>query len=63
VIKINKKLKRQIFRDVMIAGEEMAEGAGEAASEALFQLVPGRAHPGKKGWIVSFHGMDDLDEV
>lgn len=28
-----------------------------------FELVRGRAHTGKKSWIVSFDGVDNLDEV
>jgi hypothetical protein len=28
-----------------------------------FHLVRGKAHTGKKGWIVRFHGVDSLDEV
>ncbi|KAL6848675.1 hypothetical protein ACP4OV_021258 [Aristida adscensionis] len=28
-----------------------------------FELVRGRAHTGKKSWIVSFDGIDDLDEA
>ncbi|KAL6620703.1 hypothetical protein ACP70R_035842 [Stipagrostis hirtigluma subsp. patula] len=28
-----------------------------------FELVRGRAHTGKKSWIVSFDGVDDLDEA
>lgn len=28
-----------------------------------FELVRGRAHTGKKSWIVSFDGIDNLDEV
>ncbi|TVU20294.1 hypothetical protein EJB05_36498, partial [Eragrostis curvula] len=28
-----------------------------------FELVRGRAHTGKKAWIISFDGVDDLDEA
>ncbi|KAK1698788.1 hypothetical protein QYE76_015485 [Lolium multiflorum] len=28
-----------------------------------FDLVRGKAHTGKKGWIVRFHGVDSLDEA
>jgi hypothetical protein len=28
-----------------------------------FELVRGKAHTGKKGWIVRFDGVDSLDQV
>lgn len=28
-----------------------------------FELVRGKAHKGKKGWIVRFDGVDSLDDV
>ncbi|KAK3134815.1 hypothetical protein QOZ80_5BG0411040 [Eleusine coracana subsp. coracana] len=39
-----------------------ARAAGKQQVKA-FKLVRGRAHTGKKGWIVSFDGIDDLDQA